>query len=138
MIIVGPFCNNGGSNLFAAMYQSMALTTEPIEVDFTGTTGVTADFLASSFGALLDHHSRQAIEVRVKLINLDPAALELLRVIMDHADQYNNNAIYRKIIDVIQQRQATPPPDETPIHTGPGNKPPKSPHTQVQTKAIEV
>jgi hypothetical protein len=110
LIICGPFCNINASRLYVATrlaLQETQQTGELIEVDFTGTTAVTAEFLATSFGRLLEDFEIGELKKRLSLLALTPEATELYRVVMDHGNQYKNNETYRKIIDLIQERSAT-------------------------------
>ena len=54
-------------------------------------------FLNAAVESLLENHSRDELERRLKIVNLPPAAKELLDDSLDNADRYYHDPNFRKV-----------------------------------------
>src|SRR5215472_1792486 len=70
---------------------------ETVELDFDKTRIFVTAFFNAAVAALLKHYSRDELERRLKIINLPPAAKELLDQSLDTADRYYHAPNLRKV-----------------------------------------
>ena len=157
LIVCGPDISTyeAGQRLHQVLSEVHRLTSpappqaSPIEVDFLG-TGATAGqptfnptpaFFSAAFGKLMEVMTLQEYHRRFYIKDLSrekaPDDVEILGLIMDHCDQYQNDEIYRKSIThtFIPQRPPETPPESEFYAELP--KPPKTPPWN-ETAAIPV
>ena len=61
---------------------------ETVELDFDQTRIFVTAFFNAAVAALLENYSRDELDRRLKIVNLPPAAKELLDQSLDNADRY--------------------------------------------------
>ena len=61
---------------------------ETVELDFDKTRIFVTAFFNAAVAALLENYSRDELDRRLKIVNLPPAAKELLDQSLDNADRY--------------------------------------------------
>jgi len=68
---------------------------ETVELDFDKTRIFVSAFFNAAIASLLENYSRNELERRLKIVNLRPAAKELLDQSFDNADRYYHGRKFR-------------------------------------------
>ena len=68
---------------------------ETVELDFEKTRIFGTAFFNAAVASLLENYSRDELERRMKIVNLPPAAKELLDHSLDNADRYYQDPNFR-------------------------------------------
>ncbi len=69
---------------------------DTVELDFVKMRIFVTAFLNAAVASLLENHSRDELEKRLKIVNLPPAAKELLDHSLDNADRSYHNPNFRE------------------------------------------
>ena len=69
---------------------------DTVELDFDKTRIFTSAFFNAAVASLLQNYSRDELERRLKIVNLPPAAKELLDHSLDTVDRYYYDPIFRE------------------------------------------
>ena len=70
---------------------------ETVELDFDKTRIFGTIFFNAAVASLLENYSHDELERRLKIVNLPPAAKELLDDSLDSADRYYHGSDFQKI-----------------------------------------
>jgi hypothetical protein len=74
---------------------------DTVELDFGKTRVFGTAFFNAAVASLLENNSRHELEQRLKVVNLPPAAKELLDDSLDNADRYYHDPHFRKALDKV-------------------------------------
>jgi hypothetical protein len=74
---------------------------ERVELDFEKTRIFGTAFFNAGVASLLENYSRDELERRLKIVNLRPAAMELLDDSLDRADRSYHHPNFRKGLDRV-------------------------------------
>jgi STAS-like domain of unknown function (DUF4325) len=74
---------------------------ETVELDFEKTRIFGTVFFNAAVGSLLENYSHDELEQRLKIVNLPPAAKELLDDSLDNADRYYHHSNFPKTPDIF-------------------------------------
>ena len=70
---------------------------DTVELDFDKTRIFVTAFFNAALASLLENYSRDELERRLKIVNLPPAAKELLDQSLDNADRSYHDPNFRKV-----------------------------------------
>jgi hypothetical protein len=79
---------------------------ETVELDFDKTRIFGTAFFNAAAAALLENYSRDELERRLIIVNLPPAAKELLNQSLDSADRYHHDPNFRRAPDRVLRNLA--------------------------------
>jgi hypothetical protein len=74
---------------------------DAVELDFDNTRIFVTAFFNAAVASLLENYSRDELELRLKIVNLSPAAKELLDHSLDNADRYYHDPNFRQALDGV-------------------------------------
>ena len=74
---------------------------DTVELDFDKMRIFVTAFFNAAIASLLENYSRDELERRLKIVNLPPAAKELLDHSLDNADRSYHNPNFRKTLDRV-------------------------------------
>jgi hypothetical protein len=77
-----------------------------IELDFTGTKVFVSQFFNAALGQLLEGHTRDDVESRVRLKGLPPDVQDLPRLSIENADRYYRDPVHRSALDEVLRTHA--------------------------------
>jgi hypothetical protein len=78
-----------------------------VELDFLGVRVFSSPFFHYSVGQLLKFLTVDQLREQVTFSNLSPVGSDTLELIIENAELYYNNAVFRQIKDNVMQEMAT-------------------------------
>jgi hypothetical protein len=104
---IGPYAVTlaDGETVYRAIHPELRAG-RPVRLDFTGVEAFAAPFFNAAIGALLEDLSVDDLNRLLCVDNLSSGGTLMVRLVIEHADQYYHNPAVRRAVDAMLDERA--------------------------------
>ena len=105
--IIGENCMtpDEGQKIHDLIYPQLVANT-PVELDFIGVNICISPFFNFAIGQLLNNIDADTLNRLIKVSNLNPVGMQVLKVVIDNAKRYYSDDNVRKTVDRLMSERA--------------------------------
>lgn len=106
LTLVGEDCITieDGDKIYALIHPELAAD-RPVELDFAGVSVFASPFFNAAIGRLLKDFTPQDLNRLLKISNLAPVGMDVLKLVIKNSAQYYRDPALRKALDEILSEQ---------------------------------
>ncbi len=105
--LIGENCItlDDGQEVYDLIYPELK-SGRPVELDFSGVEVFASPFFNAAFGRLLKDLTPDDLNRLLRVSNLAPVGMDVLKLVIKNSSQYYSDPNFRKILDEVLSEQA--------------------------------